>query len=143
MTPLRATSVTTGTPWNHVTLDAESRHIRRKLLTLPDGSEILVDLEKPTHLRHGDCLQLEDGRLIEVIAATEDLTEIRARDAAHLLQLAWHIGNRHLAAQIEPTRILIQRDPVIAHMLQHQGAKTTDVREPFTPEHGAYHDHAH
>ena len=145
---LRATSVrraglTGRLPFEEVVLDAAERHLRRKLVTLRDGSEIHVDLEKPIHLHHGDCLQLEDGRLIEVIAAQEDLTEITARDAAHLLQLAWHIGNRHLPAQIEPTRILIRRDPVIAHMLQHQGAKTSDVCETFSPEHGAYHGHDH
>jgi urease accessory protein len=51
---------------------------------------------------------------------------------------AWHIGNRHLEAQIEATRILIRRDHVIAKMLEQLGAQVTDVRETFTPEHGAY-----
>ena len=142
-TSVRRAGLTGNLPFDRVVLDAAERHLRRKLITLADGTEIHVDLEKPIHLHHGDCLQLEDGRLIEVIAAQEDLTEITARDAAHLLQLAWHIGNRHLPAQIEPTRILIRRDPVIADMLQHQGAKTSDVCETFTPEHGAYHGHDH
>ena len=89
-----------------------------------------------------DCLVLEDGRLAEIIAADEDLLEVKARDAVHLVQLAWHIGNRHLEAQIEEQRILIRPDHVIAKMLQQLGAKVSAVREPFSPEPGAY-SHAH
>ena len=59
------------------------------------------------------------------------------------MQLAWHIGNRHLPAQIEETRILIRRDRIIRHMLETLGATITDVSEPFHPEHGAYHGHEH
>jgi urease accessory protein len=36
---------------------------------------------------------------------------------------------------------LIRRDHVIAHMLEHQGAKVREVEEPFDPEGGAYQDH--
>ena len=124
-------------------MDAQARHIRRKVVTLENGDEVLVDFEKPAKLRSGDCLVLEDGRLVEVIAANEDLMEVTGRDAAHLIQLAWHIGNRHLEAQIGATRILIRRDHVIGHMLEHHGAKVRNVNEPFEPEHGAYHAHDH
>ena len=113
------------------------------MIKLQHGDEVLVDFEKPVKLKHGDCLVLADGRLVEVIAANEDLMEIAGRDAAHLIQLAWHIGNRHLEAQIETARILIRRDHVIGHMLEHQGAKVSNVSEPFEPEHGAYHAHDH
>jgi urease accessory protein len=126
-----------------IVLDAQARHLRRKVLALASGEAVLVDFEKPAKLAGGDLLALEDGRLVEVIAAKEDLMEVRARDATHLAQLAWHIGNRHLEAQIEPARILIRRDPVIGHMLEHQGAKVRDVNEPFEPEPGAYHAHGH
>jgi urease accessory protein len=127
-------------------LEASERHLRRKLITLADGSSVMVDLAATTKLEDGDCLQLDDGTLIEIRAAAEDLIEVKARDAAHLAQLAWHIGNRHLDAQIEARRILIRRDHVIAHMLEHQGATVREVREIFSPEHGAYHghgDHSH
>jgi urease accessory protein len=125
-------------PWEIVTMDSTARHLRRKLITLQHGDEILVDLEKAVKFEDRDCLILEDGRLVQIIASDEELLEITARDAAHLTQLAWHIGNRHLEAQIEDTRILIRRDHVIARMLEHLGAKITDVCEAFTPEHGAY-----
>jgi urease accessory protein len=103
----------------------------------------MVDFEKPVKLEHGDLLVLDDGRMAEVIAAEEELMEVRARDGLHLVTLAWHIGNRHLPAQIEATRILLRRDRVIREMLIGLGAAVSDVREPFAPEHGAYHGHGH
>ena len=144
---LRATSFAragfvTEKPWSNISLEAQERHLRRKLLSLPDGSEVLVDFEKPAKLEDGDCLVLEDGRLIQIAALPEDLLEVRARDATYLARLAWHIGNRHLEAQIEVNRILIRPDHVIAKMLEGQGATVTKIREPFSPEHGAY-AHAH
>jgi urease accessory protein len=119
-------------------MDAEARHLRRRLVTLQQGDEVMVDLDKTTKFDDRDCLILDDGRLVQIIASDEELLEITARDSTHLSQLAWHIGNRHLAAQIEQSRILIRRDHVIAKMLEQLGATVTDVRETFTPEHGAY-----
>ncbi|MBL8789500.1 MAG: urease accessory protein UreE [Rhizobiales bacterium] len=144
---LRATGIVraadvAATPWEIVVLDAGERHLRRRRITLQHGDEVMVDLAHTVKLADRDCLVLEDGRLVEVIAADEDLIEVRARDAAHLVQLAWHIGNRHLEAQIEDTRILIRPDHVIHAMLEQLGARLGEVREPFAPEHGAY-SHAH
>jgi urease accessory protein len=129
------------TPWQSVVLEAAERHLRRKLIVLPRDEEVLVDFEKPVKLEHGDCLVLDNGKLVQIVAGEEELTQVKGRDPNHLSVLAWHIGNRHLEAQIEIDRILIRRDHVIAHMLEHLGAKITDVRETFSPEHGAYHSH--
>jgi urease accessory protein len=126
------------TPWDIVVMDATARHLRRKLITLQHGDEVLVDLEKTVKFEDRDCLILDDGRLVQIIASDEALLQVIGRDGAHLTQLAWHIGNRHLEAQIETSRILIRRDHVIAEMLQQLGAEISDVSETFTPEHGAY-----
>ena len=130
-------------PFGIVVLDAEQRHIRRKRITLANGEDVLVDFEKPVHLEQGDRLVLEDGRTAEVIAAPEELMEVTARDQRHLVELAWHIGNRHLAAEIGERRILIRRDKVIRAMLEQLGATVYDVTEAFAPAHGAYHAHEH
>jgi urease accessory protein len=130
-------------PFDVVVLDADARHIRRKRITLANGEDILVDFEKPVHLEQGDRLVLEDGRVAEVVAAPEDLMEVVARDQRHLVELAWHIGNRHLPAQIDGGRILLRRDRIIRAMLEQLGATVREVTEPFSPEHGAYHSHDH
>ena len=86
---------------------------------------------------------LPAGGVVQVVARDEPLLEVRARSPDALLRLAWHIGNRHLAAQVFDDRILIRRDHVIAHMLEHQGAIVAEIDAAFDPESGAYHDHAH
>jgi urease accessory protein len=93
-------------------------------------------------LADGDRLKLEDGRLVAVAAADEPVFEVRGRDAAHLARLAWHIGNRHLPAQIERSRIVIGRDRTIRDMLVGLGAEVTEAVGHFSPEPGAYaHEH--
>ena len=74
---------------------------------------------------------------------TRNLLEIRGRDPVHLASLAWHIGNRHLAAAIEAERILILRDHVIKSMLEGLGAVVREIVEPFNPLRGAYSSGAH
>jgi urease accessory protein len=136
-------------PADTITLDETARHRRRMKMMSDNGIEFLLDLAEARLLRHGDGLELDDGRVIEVRAEPEDLLEVRGRDARHLLALAWQIGNRHLAAQIEPGRILIRRDHVIRDMLQGLGATVAETTAPFDPEGGAYgdahaaHDHGH
>lgn len=130
-------------PFALVVLDADERHIRRKRITLTNGEDVLVDFEKPVKLEHGDGLVLEDGRVARVLAAEEELMEVRAKDSRHIVLLAWHIGNRHLPAQIGDNRILLRRDTVIRQMLEALGASVRDVTERFAPEHGAYHSHEH
>lgn len=132
-----------GTPFDIVVLAHDERRLRRKVLTLVHGDEVLVDLPQTVTLDDRGALQLDDGRLVEVIAAEENLLEVRGRDAEHLLRLAWHIGNRHTPAQLESDRILIARDHVLKAMLEGLGASVCDVSEPFAPEHGAYHSHSH
>ena len=66
------------------------------------------------------------------------LTEIRADSRAELLRLAWHIGNRHLPAQLAGDRIYIREDYVITEMLRGLGASLRSVLAPFSPEQGAY-----
>lgn len=138
-----------------ITLDLHQRHRRRIVLTSDDGLKFLLDLSEATILRHGDGLVLDDGRIVEVRAVLEPLLEVRAAGDVSLLRLAWHLGNRHLEAAIEPGRILIRRDHVIANMLAKLGADVREVLEPFNPEGGAYggehaphhhhdgHDHGH
>ena len=132
---------TKGAPSGRAVLPHDERHLRRRALELADGGKVLVDLPEPVMLADGDRLVLEDGRQIEIVAAPEELYDIRARDAVHLAELAWHIGNRHLAAAIEAGRILILRDHVIKAMLEGLGATVADVVEPFTPVRGAYSGH--
>src|SRR3954453_17771793 len=121
-----------------VVLNFDDRHPRRMAMGGTRGLEFLLDLEHAIALRGGDALVLDDGRLIEVIAAPEPLIEIKGRDPQHLVRLAWHLGNRHLPTQITPKALRIRRDHVIAEMLKGLGARVLDIGAPFDPEGGAY-----
>lgn len=133
-----------GIPFDRVVLAHDERHLRRKVLTLQQGEQVLVDLPEAIPFGHGDILILEDGRMAEVIAAEEMLYEVLPRDRQHLSELAWHLGNRHLPAQLEDDRILILKDHVIKAMLEGLGARVAEITAPFQPLRGAYHSgHGH
>jgi urease accessory protein len=149
---IRATEVKgqhrwTETPADTVVLDFDDRHRRRMAMTGTRGLEFLLDLEHTVALRGGDALVLEDGRLIEVVAAPEPLLEIKGSDPHHLIRVAWHLGNRHLPTQIMPKGLRIRRDHVIEAMVKGLGARVIEIEAPFDPEGGAYaagaHDHTH
>lgn len=134
-------------PIGRAILDYDARFLRRKVLTLEDGRTVLADLPQTTSLDHGGVLVTQSGAEIAILAAPEPLLEISGDD---MTRIAWHVGNRHTPCQIEPRRLLIQRDHVIADMLKRLGAQVREVVEPFSPEGGAYghgrthgHDHSH
>lgn len=125
-------------PFDIAVLTHDERHVRRKVITLVHGDRVLVDFPELLVLQDRDVLVLDDGRHAQICAADEELLEVRGRDAVHLAGLAWHIGNRHLAADIDAERILTLRDHVIRSMLEGLGAAVSDVVEPFNPLGGAY-----
>ena len=127
-----------GKPFAQLVLTSDQRRLRRKVLSVK-GEEIMVDFAEPVTLEHFGGLLLEDGRVVEIVAAPEPLLEITPRGAEHMAQIAWHIGNRHMAAAIEKKRILVPRDHVAKAMLAGLGAEVREVTEPFLPMQGAYH----
>jgi urease accessory protein len=140
---IRATRVQGRHHWKEAAADTvvlgfDDRHRRRMAMTGTRGLEFLLDLENAVALRGGDALVLEDGRLIEVVAAPEPLAEIRGLDPQHLVRVAWHLGNRHLPTQIMAKGLRIRRDHVIEAMVQGLGARIIEIEAPFDPEGGAY-----
>ena len=147
---IRATRVQGQHRWSEppadtVVLDFDDRHRRRMAMTGTRGLQFLLDLENAVALRGGDALVLDDGRLVEVVAAPEPLTEIRCNDPQHLVRVAWHLGNRHLPTQIMAKGLRIRRDHVIEAMVKGLGARVIEIEAPFDPEGGAYAEafHAH
>lgn len=151
MTDFTAYEVSRSGTWVHkieeCILTYDERFLRRKVLNTCSGKKVLIDLPQTTSLENGDALKVEGGNFIKITSAVEPLLEITGKN---LVLLAWHIGNRHTPCQIDKTRLLIQDDPVIGHMLEHLGANVKSILEPFNPEKGAYgfgrthsHDHGH
>ncbi|MCB2009121.1 MAG: urease accessory protein UreE [Geminicoccaceae bacterium] len=124
---------------DEVVLDLEGRRKRRQVIGTAAGERILIDLAEAPHLRDGENLELEDGRIVRVRARAEKLVEIVTDDP---VRIAWHLGNRHLPTQIIGERMRIREDHVIEHMLEGLGCRLERVEAPFDPEGGAYGGHA-
>jgi urease accessory protein len=119
---------------DRVTLAAEDRHRRRLMLVTEGGTQFLLDLPQPVALRHGDGLVLDDGSIIAVAGAPERLAEIEPGAHTSLVQLAWHLGNRHTEIEIVGNRLRIRSDHVLEAMVRGFGAKVRLVEAPFDPE---------
>ena len=136
----------TAAPRDTVLIDFDRRHRRRIVLRTEAGQDLLIDLPQAVRLRDGDGLVLDDGGIILVQARPEPLLDIHAHDAAALVRIAWHLGNRHLPVQLLGAHLRIRRDHVIADMVRTLGGHVHEIEAPFDPEAGAYaggHSHSH
>lgn len=149
---MRAAEHLAAGAWNaaderdQVLVDFDRRHRRRIVLTTAAGVELLVDLPQAARLRHGDGLMLDGGGVVQVLARPEPLLDIHAHDAAGLVRIAWHLGNRHLPVQLLGSHVRIRADHVIADMVRALGGHVREIEAPFDPEGGAYaggHGHHH
>lgn len=127
-----------------IELAFELREKSRFRAVMLSGEEIGVDLKPGTLLHQGDRLQLDDGRVVAVEAAPEQLLEVRAASALMLARIAYHIGNRHVPLQLGPGWLRLLPDPVLQAMIERLGGQVQRIEAGFQPESGAYgHSHVH
>lgn len=127
-----------------VELTFDQRERSRVRVALASGEEIGIQLKVGSMLSHGDKLALQDGRIVEVIAADESLHEIRAVSLTLLARIAYHVGNRHVPLQVEDDHLLMLPDHVLRAMVEGLGGTVSEVKRGFQPESGAYgHSHVH
>ena len=134
-----------------ITLDWDTRQKSRFDATDSTGRQLGVFLPRGTVVRGGDMLVAEDGSLVRVEAAPQNVLHISAC-AEHgspfdLMRAAYHLGNRHVPIELQPDHLKIEPDHVLADMLRQMHLIVNEVREPFEPESGAYaqggHGHGH
>jgi urease accessory protein len=121
-----------------IELTFDQREKSRLRAIMANGEEIGVQLRVGTVLSHGDKLALQDGRVVEVIAANETLSEVRAVSAPQLARIAYHVGNRHVPLQVECDHLLMLPDHVLKAMVEGLGGIVEPVKRGFQPESGAY-----
>ena len=133
-----------------IELDWDTRQKSRFDASDSAGRHLGVFLPRGQVLRGGDALVAEDGSLVRVVAAPQPLLRITAC-AAHgtpldLPRAAYHLGNRHVALEVQASHLQIEPDPVLADMLRAMHLIVAEVQAPFEPEAGAYaseHGHGH
>jgi urease accessory protein len=134
-------------------LDYDQRRTPDGILTGLKGTLVEIAMPDSASLATDDCLVLDDGGLIEIVARPEPLLEVRGTDAASMARLAWHLGDRHILAELHERRLRVRRDPATEKLLASLGVKALTIEAPFEPEGGAYsgghhhhhgaHDHRH
>lgn len=146
------TQKTTAPPTLNVALTYDDRKRSRLKVTLNNGEEAGILLERGEHMHHGDRLvDAESGAVVEILAAPEKLIEVNANTPLLFARAAYHLGNRHVPVQIIPQpdggQLLFQVDHVLADMVRGLGCTVREVGVGFQPEHGAYggghHHHDH
>ena len=139
---------------SEVELDWDVRQKSRIEATDSLGRALNVFLPRGTVLRGGDVLVCEDGSLVRVKAAPQPVLVVtHCADNGtpfDLLRAAYHLGNRHVPLELQPDRLLLEPDHVLADMLRGQHLIVTEASSAFEPEGGAYgagaghaHGHAH
>jgi urease accessory protein len=113
-----------------------------------------VFLPRGSVIRGGDVLLTQCSQFIRVVAAHQAVLRITPC-AQHgspfdLVRAAYHLGNRHVPIELQPTHLHIEPDHVLADMLRMMHLTVEPVSAPFEPESGAYasnhgqaHGHAH
>jgi urease accessory protein len=127
-----------------VTLDYAARQKSRQRITLDNGEAAAIVLRHGERPESDRILQTRDGTYrIRVIAAAEAVTTVSAGDAVSLARASYHLGNRHVAIQIDANWIRYETDHVIDDMVRGFGLHLVHETAPFEPEQGAYARHAH
>jgi urease accessory protein len=134
-----------------VELDWDLRQKSRFEATDSAGRRLGVFLPRGTVVRGGDVLVAEDGSLVRVLAAAQPVLVVR-HCSEHgtpfdLLRAAYHLGNRHVALELQPDHLKLEPDHVLAALLRQQHLIVSETQAAFEPEAGAYagggHGHAH
>jgi len=133
----------TRSPDVQLVLPFEQRSKSRLRTTLSTGEEVGLFLERGSVLRGGDLLIANDGRVVEIVAATETVSTVRASDAWQLARISYHLGNRHVPLQIGIGWVRYQHDHVLDDMVRGLGSTVEVEQTSFEPEAGAYGAHAH
>lgn len=132
-----------------VTLPLHLRIKSRLRVTLDDGRDAGILLERGSTLQDGDLLRADDGLTVLVRAADEALSMVRSDDPLLLARACYHLGNRHMSIQIAAGELRYLHDHVLDDMLRGLGLTVTVEQAPFEPEPGAYggsaegHNHNH
>ena len=139
---------TPAKPSASLTLPFEKRQKSRLRVSLDNNQEAALMLERGSVLRHGDLLQGENGLIVEVRAADEEVAVVSTEDSFLFARACYHLGNRHVPLQIGERWLRIQRDHVLESMVQSLGLLVRHEIAAFEPESGAYsghskHSHSH
>ena len=137
-----------------VEIDWDTRSKSRFDATDSAGRHLGVFLPRGQVLRGGDVLVAEDGSLVRVVAAPQAVLRVTACSQhgtpLDLPRAAYHLGNRHVALEVQADHLQLEPDAVLADILRAMHLIVSEANAAFEPESGAYagdapgtHGHGH
>ncbi|NCN67897.1 MAG: urease accessory protein UreE [Piscirickettsiaceae bacterium CG_4_9_14_3_um_filter_43_564] len=137
-----------GLPSNaqELVLTFKQREKSRLKVSLATGEEIGLFLPRGSILKEGSVIASDSGAYLKIVAAPEKVSTVTSDDGHLLLRIAYHLGNRHVPLQVEPTWLRYAHDHVLDDMVRLLGGQVVVEDQPLQPESGAYgggHSHDH
>ncbi|MBT8433378.1 MAG: urease accessory protein UreE [Gammaproteobacteria bacterium] len=130
-----------------VTLSFDQRVKSRLKVELDNGQAAGLFLPRGSILKQGDRIVAESGEVVAVRAADETVSTVYVTDPVLMARACYHLGNRHVALQIDAGFVRYQHDHVLDEMVAGLGLAVICEQAPFEPEAGAYdgggHSHSH
>ena len=123
---------------DYLSLPFDLRQKSRLRALLASGDEAALLLERGTILRGGEFLIADDGRIIQVLAAPQEVMDVTADTPQALMRAAYHLGNRHVPLQVGEGWLRLEQDHVLKDMLLGLNVDVIELEAPFEPESGAY-----
>ncbi len=87
-------------------------------VTSDHNRECGITLENGKNLKDGDILYKADNKLIVVKVNSEDVLVIKPKTITEMGVIAHALGNRHLQAQFEDDKMIIQYDRLVEEELK-------------------------
>ena len=90
-------------------------------VTSDHNREYGIALEKNEKLRDGDIVYKDNKNIIVVKIKGDDVLVIKPKDITEMGIIAHSLGNRHLQAQFEDGKMIIQYDALVEEELKKDG----------------------
>lgn len=123
-------------------LTAEERTRSQYRFQTTSGEDLHLRLPRGTVLKDEDLLTTEQADfVVKVVAKPEAVYTVLTNHSLLLLKAAYHLGNRHIALEVNPNYLRLLPDPVLKKMLESMGLQVREEITVFYPEIGAYVHH--
>jgi len=124
-----------------LTLSSNQRRVFRGKRKSDCNKELQLQLPREGKLNDGDILQTNYKKLfVQIIAQKESLIKITAKTNLELIQVAYHLGNRHMEIEINENSLFTKSDYIIEELLKNFDVVFLKVEKKFFPEIGAFHN---
>jgi urease accessory protein len=124
-------------------LDHAERRRARLQAQIESGPMVGLAMPRGATLNDGTILSTTTGEWCVVRAKEEAVSVARTDDMSQLARAAYHLGNRHVAVQLEPAALVYLSDPHIDELCVDLGLGVEREIAPFNPEKLGQHVHSH